>query len=551
MIFPFTTARWFCLFGNKDCYPTVSELLHQLIVHGARYHATRDALHFRDNTLSYEQLHDTQHRLARALCGLGLSRQERVAVYLPKQFETVVAFFAASQAGAVFVPVNPVLKAPQVGHILRDCNARILITSANRLTALEPELTGCHDLQHVVLVDDTLPKEAAHPQYESLTWKTLQADVAPAPVPGVIDADMAAILYTSGSTGKPKGVVLSHRNMVAGAKSVAQYLNNDEQDRLLAVLPFSFDYGFSQLTTAFHTGACAVLMDYLLPRDVTKAVAKHRVTGLAAVPPLWVQLGRLEWPDEAVQSLRYITNSGGAMPTATLRELRRKLPSTRVYLMYGLTEAFRSTYLPPEELDRRPESMGKAIPNAEVMVVREDGAPCAPGEPGELVHRGALVAMGYWNDPQRTAERFRPAPGQSPGIPLPETAVWSGDSVKMDEDGYLYFIGRKDDMIKTSGYRVSPTEIEEVVYASGHVGEAVALGIPHPALGQAIVVAATARDNGVLDSDGLLSECKKQLPNFMVPAAIEQLAELPRNPNGKIDRKALVQQFHDMFNNAQ
>ena len=358
---------------------------------------------------------------------------------------------------------------------------------------------------------------------------------------------MAAILYTSGSTGKPKGVVLSHRNMLAGAYSVAEYLGNHADDRLLAVLPFSFDYGLSQLTTAFVVGARAVLMDYLLPRDVVNTVTREGITGLAAVPPMWVQLAQLEWPQAAVDSLRYITNSGGAMPRATLDTLRRSLPKTAPFLMYGLTEAFRSTYLPPVEIDHRPDSMGKAIPNAEILVVREDGTPCAPGEPGELVHRGALVGLGYWNDPVKTAERYRPAPGQNPGLPIPELAVWSGDTVRMDEEGFLYFIGRKDDMIKTSGYRVSPTEVEEVIYGSGQVAEAAALGIPHPGLGQAVVaVIKPLRED--FNENELITHCKQHLPNFMVPLQVTaRSGDLPRNPNGKIDRKRLVEELSNLF----
>jgi acyl-CoA ligase (AMP-forming) (exosortase A-associated) len=368
----------------------------------------------------------------------------------------------------------------------------------------------------------------------------------------VIDADMAAILYTSGSTGKPKGVVLSHRNMVAGAKSVAQYLENRPGDRILSALPLSFDAGFSQLTTAFHVGARVTLMNYLLPRDVLNAIVQERITGLTAVPPLWIQLAQLNWPPTVTEHLRYIANTGGRMPKATLDKLRAALPKTLPFLMYGLTESFRSTYLPPAELDRRPDSIGKAIPNAEVLVVREDGTPCAPGEPGELVHRGALVSLGYWNDPEKTAERFKPVPGQPQGLVMPEIAVWSGDTVRMDEEGFLYFISRRDEMIKTSGYRVSPTEVEEVIYATGLVGEAAALGIPHPVLGQAIVVVATARDGVRLDTEELLTQCRQQLPAFMVPAHVTVRAgSLPRNPNGKIDRKLLANEMQDLFESGQ
>jgi acyl-CoA ligase (AMP-forming) (exosortase A-associated) len=369
------------------------------------------------------------------------------------------------------------------------------------------------------------------------TWDELVSDHNSTQLHRVIDADMAAILYTSGSTGSPKGVVLSHRNLVTGAHSVAQYLANNAEDRLLAVLPLSFDYGLSQLSTAFHAGASVVLLDHLFASDVVAAVADEQITGLAAVPPLWTQLADLSWPGE---SLRYITNSGGAMPAITLGKLRMQLPRTQVFLMYGLTEAFRSTFLPPSELDRRPGSIGKAIPNAEVLVVGADGTECAANVPGELVHRGALVAMGYWNAPDLTAQRFRVAPDSASELSIPEIAVWSGDTVRKDEDGYLYFIGRNDEMIKTSGYRVSPTEIEEVILQSPLAAEAVAFGIPHPTLGQAIAVIIVAPADGHGDTQALLDMCRKLLPAFMVPVHVEWRSTLPRNPNGKYDRKRLA-----------
>ncbi|MBK8962548.1 MAG: acyl-CoA ligase (AMP-forming), exosortase A system-associated [Candidatus Competibacter sp.] len=524
----------------------MATLLHELIFEQASRRPEAVAIAHRQAVLDYAGLAQQVQAAACGLLDLGLKRSERVAVYLPKQFETVVALFAAAAAGAVFVPVNPLLKPEQVMHILRDCNVRILITARGRADRLNLDPAACPDLRALVLVDEPIDPPARQ-ALQRLRWQTLLAagsDLKPA---RVIDLDMAAILYTSGSTGKPKGVVLSHRNMLSGAYSVTRYLDNRADDRLLAILPFSFDYGLSQLTTAFVVGARAVLMDYLLPRDVITAVARDGITGLAAVPPMWVQLARLDWPAAAVESLRYFTNSGGAMPRATLNALRRRLPETTPYLMYGLTEAFRSTYLPPEEIDHRPDSIGKAIPNAEILVVRADGSPCAPGEPGELVHRGSLVAQGYWNDPDKTAERFRPLPGQNPALPLVEMAVWSGDTVRIDQEGFLYFIGRKDDMIKTSGYRVSPTEIEEVLYDSGLVAEAAALGVTHPALGQA-VVAAVKPLRATCTEHELINHCKDRLPNFMVPLQVViRQTDLPRNANGKIDRKMLAGELRDLF----
>lgn len=520
-------------------------LFHELIFNTAKRYGDNEALVYQEQRLSYAALAQEVNLAANALLALGLGKGERLAVYLEKRFETVIALFGASAAGGVFVPINPLLKAEQVAYILKDCNVRILVTSGDRLDLLTSVLPECHDLRAVIVVGATgnLPSVAsAH----VIRWQealTMKGSIYPY---RSIDIDMAAILYTSGSTGKPKGVVLSHRNLVTGARSVSQYLGNNRDDRILSVLPLSFDYGLSQLTTAFNVGATNVLMNYLLPRDIVNEVIRENISGLAAVPPLWIQLAQLKW--EGVPSLRYITNSGGAMPRATLDQLRRIFPKTRVFLMYGLTEAFRSTFLPPEEVDKRPDSIGKAIPNVEVLVLREDGSHCAPGEPGELVHRGPLVSMGYWNDTEKTAKCFRFLSPRQAGLTIPEVAVWSGDTVRMDEEGYLYFIGRSDDMIKTSGYRVSPTEIEEIVYATECISEAAAIGVPHPTLGQAIVVVAVAVEGMKLDSETVLSACKRHLPAFMVPSLVVlRQGHLPRNPNGKIDRKSLALELQHTF----
>jgi len=522
------------------------ELLHDLIQPQAEQRPDAIAVRHVKKHLSYAALAEQVQNVACGLLQAGLTRSERVAVYLPKRLETVSALFGISLAGGVFVPINPLLKPEQVAYILRDCNVRVLFTTADRVALLGSVLAECHDLHSLIVFDEVDYNPPHFPHLDFIAWEALtNSPMHPFPRRG-IDKDMAAILYTSGSTGKPKGVVLSHRNLLSGAHSVTQYLGNRADDRLLAVLPLSFDVGFSQLSTAFAVGGCAVLMDYLLARDVVNAVAREEITGLTAVPTLWTQLANLPWPEAARHSLRYIANTGGAMPRATLTALRQALPRTQVFLMYGLTEAFRSTYLPPTELDRRPDSIGKAIPNAEVMVVREDGSLCAPGEPGELVHRGATVGLGYWNDPSRTAQRFRPAPGQASGLPLTEPAVWSGDTVRMDEQGFLYFIGRQDDMIKTSGYRVSPTEVEEIIYASGLVAEAAALGVPHPVLGQAVIAVIKPLHPNDFKATDLIAHCRRQLPSFMVPIQVLSRDSLPRNPNGKIDRQQLAGELQQL-----
>jgi acyl-CoA ligase (AMP-forming) (exosortase A-associated) len=391
---------------------------------------------------------------------------------------------ACARAALVHVPINPVLKRAQVAHILADSGAELRLPPSN------------------------------------------------------VDPDaLAALLYTSGSTGRPKGVMLSHANMWLGALSVAHYLGLGGDDRTLAVLPLSFDYGQNQLLSSWAAGACAVPLDYLTARDVVRAIDRHEITTLAGVPPLWVQLIESEWPAAALYRLRRLTNSGGRLPASMVRRMREMFPAAEIFLMYGLTEAFRSTYLDPGLVDLHPDSIGTAIPFAEVMVVDHNGALTAPDEPGELVHAGPLVAKGYWNDAVRTAERFKSAPSASRegGI-----AVWSGDRVRRDAAGLLYFVGREDSMIKTSGNRVSPTEVEEGAIASGIVAEAVALGIPDDRLGEKIVLIArpmSGRDPP--PDEELRAHLKRELPNFMQPAAILWRTELPRNANGKLDRERL------------
>lgn len=499
------------------------------------------AITYRESTSTYGELRRAVLGVSSGFARLGAERGARVAVFLEKRHELVTTILGASAAGLAFVPINPVLKARQVEHILRDSGAAILVTSADRWRALTATGAEVSSLRHVVLVGGAATHEEGS-EADTVPWDVLTAPGGPgeqsvAPVRS-IDLDLGAILYTSGSTGGPKGVALTHRNLLAGADSVNAYLHNGPDDVLLAVLPFSFDAGLSQLTTGLAAGAHVVLTNYLLPRDVVKLCAQHGVTGLTCVPPLWRQIADQEWV-EAGRTLRYFANTGGRLPRTVLDRLRSAFPSAAPFLMYGLTEAFRSTYLDPDEVDRRPDSIGRAIPNAEILVVAPDGSLAGPGEVGELVHRGVLVAMGYWNDPVRTAERFRPVPGSRTGWGAPEIAVWSGDLVRTDDDGFLYFVGRADEMIKTSGYRVSPTEIEEVAYATRLVGDAVALGIPDDDLGQSILLVVTAPEGSVVDVERLLAAVRKEVPRYMVPSEVVVVEEVPRGPNGKFDRATL------------
>lgn len=439
----------------------------------------------------------------------------RVATWAAKGELTCLMPLAAARAGVIHVPINPLLKRAQVAHILADSGAVLLIATPARLATLEPGDLPCPALaEGDVGEGPPLPPSSANPQ------------------------DLTAILYTSGSTGRPKGVMLSHANLWLGAQSVATYLDLQPDDRALAVLPLSFDYGQNQLLSAWYAGASAAPLDYLTPRDVVKAVERHAITTLAAVPPLWVQLTEAPWPADTAARLRRLTNTGGALTVDLVRRMRALFPQARLFAMYGLTEAFRSTYLDPALIDTHPTSMGRAIPHAEILVVNDEGQIAADNQEGELVHTGPLVAQGYWQDPARTAERYRPAPQ---GSLYGGTAVWSGDRVRRDADGLLYFVGRRDAMIKSSGNRISPQDIEDAALATGLVAEAVALGIPDPRLGHAVHLIVRAAPGAVDPQADLPRRLAADLPNFMHPTAIHWKDAMPIGPNGKLDRTGLYQ----------
>lgn len=477
-----------------------------ILLDGAR---NAPALVTKSVTMTYDDAERRVGQLAAALDTFGFPAGARVATWLPKTADACLMPLAAARAGLVHVPINPVLRRGQVGHIIKDSGASLLLTSAERAATLREDdrPAGCRLW---------LDSEAS----------AIQAISPVAPSDAHTDA-LAAILYTSGSTGRPKGVMLSHANLWLGAVSVAHYLRLQGDDRTLALLPFGFDYGQNQIFSSWKAGGCVYPLDYLLPRDVKTAVEHHAITTLAAVPPLWLQLVEIEW-GRAGRTLRRVTNSGGALTPTLIGPLRTAFPDAAIFPMYGLTEAFRSTFLSPELVEQHPTSIGQAIPFAEVMVVGPDGE---AAERGELVHAGPLVAQGYWQDSVRTQLRFRPAPRWSVSG---GQAVWSGDTVYR-ENGLLYFIGRDDEMIKSSGHRISPLEIEESAMASGEAREAVALGVPDERLGQAIHLVV----RGTGDSDAIVTYLKRELPSYMQPRSIRWLDVMPINANGKVDRAAI------------
>lgn len=451
-------------------------------------------------TLTYAALEEAVGRMADRLVALGLRPGDRVATWMGKTMLACVAPLACARAGLVHVPINPVLRRAQAEHILADSGARLLIANRARADTLEALPEQVVALEEWIDGDRALPPGSAAPD------------------------DLAALLYTSGSTGRPKGVMLSHANLWLGAVSVAHYLGLSASDRTLCVLPLAFDYGQNQLLSTWAAGGEAIAFDYLLPRDVVRAVERRRATVLAGVPPLWVQLAEQEWGG-AGASLKTLTNSGGHMPEPLVRRLRSVFPEAKLHLMYGLTEAFRSASLDPALVDEKPDAVGIAIPFAELSVRRADGSKAEAGEEGELVHAGPLVAQGYWGDAERTAQRFR------------NGAVWSGDRAVVGADGLLRIRGRDDAMIKVSGHRVSPSEIEEAALASGVVEDCAAFGVKDERLGQRIVLVAVAKGEGA--EDRLQRWFAAELPAHLRPSEVRWVDALPLSPNGKIDRAAL------------
>ncbi|MDQ0837649.1 acyl-CoA ligase (AMP-forming), exosortase A system-associated [Sphingomonas faeni] len=508
-----------------------------------------DAVALVDKTgaMTFAELEAGVGALAGWLAGRGLLAGDRVATWLPKTRAACLMPLAVARAGLVHVPVNPLLRRAQVAHILGDSGARLLVTQGARAGTLNegdvPDGCSIVDEADLPLVPRRRPG-SSWDDADGVAQRAVTMVLPTGPWPplgnreretmGPSDADpdtLAAILYTSGSTGRPKGVMLSHANLWLGAISVAHYLKLEPEDRVLGVLPLSFDYGQNQLFSTWAAGASVAPLDYLVARDVVKAVERVGATTLAGVPPLWVQLLETDWPAETAARLKRLTNSGGALTPRLVHGLRERFPAADVYAMYGLTEAFRSTYLDPALIDAHPDAMGRAIPFAEVLVVKANGTRAAPGEAGELVHAGPLVARGYWRDVERTAQRFRPAPDGN-GM-----AVWSGDTVVEGEDGLLRFVGRDDEMIKSAGNRISPLEVEEAVLAGGEAREAVAVGVPDERLGQAIVVMLAGDANG---EAALRARLRTALPSFMQPGAYLWRDELPGNANGKLDRSAIA-----------
>jgi amino acid adenylation domain-containing protein len=467
--------------------------------------------------IGYQALASRSRAIAAALRRAGVHPGDRVAILLRRDIDAAAAFFGVLAAGGIVVVVNDLLRPRQIEHILNHSSAAVLLTSAE----ITDRLPRALDTKATVIDAKELPASGEFP-----------------PVPR-IGSDVAQIVYTSGSTGLPKGVTFSHGNLWAGMRAVVSYLGITARDRIASLLPFSFDYGLNQLLCAAGTGATLVIERSPVAARVVRMLEKHEVTVVAAVPPLWLQFLSVDrFCARRIESLRVLTNSGGRIPTDAVRALRRCQPHADVVLMYGLTEAFRSTYLDPRRVDRKPNSIGQAIPGAEILVVDEELAPCPPGAHGQLVHRGPTVALGYWNDAEATARVFRSNPLRPDGTPDSERVVFSGDLVYRDEEGDLFFVGRNDAMIKTLGYRVSPDEVVDVLYASGEIVEAIVASEPDELRGARIVAYVVLTERGRLER--LKDFVAHELPSHMRPTTIEVRRELLRTTSGKHDARATV-----------
>ncbi len=486
-----------------------------------------------DRSITYGALAETVDDLAITLRDLGVLPGDRVIVHLRKSIDEVAAMFAVWRLGAVVVNVNQQWTADQVCYVANDCRATAAIVPAAVATALAARDLP-PSLAHVLVRGGAAPTDQRFSP-----WVT-QAQTAAKLTPFSGDPGaLCAIIYTSGSTGKPKGVMLSHRNIRIGAISVVEYLGLDATDRLLSVLPYSFDAGLNQLTTMLRVGGVIVHQPVTLPSEIVRTAQRHKVTGIAGVPPLWATIARyLADAPTHLPELRRITNTGGKITPDILDLLPKVFPGVDIYLMYGLTEAFRSTFLPPDRFQEKKGSIGRAVPHADIYVVQSGNGLAGPGEQGELVHAGPLVSLGYWERPEDTAKRIRPCP-ELKHLIGDHVVVWSGDIVRLDEDGDLWFVGRMDDMIKTMGFRLSPTEVEDAAARTGLITEAVAFATDHPEMGQAVHLACVLQ--GPHDAATLRTACRKVMAPYMVPTHFHAWpGTMPRTASGKLDRPAVI-----------
>jgi len=511
-------------------------LLHDYLEHSADHAPDKIALVCMNQRLSYRDLDVRANALAHHLVTAGVTRGDRVMIYADNTVETVVSFWAVLKANAVACIVNPLTKRDKLNYLLNDCRPTALITDHHLYSQFEQPASASPHLRTVVISGPT-PTALLQKVPLGTDWHTALAahdGVAP-PRRMCLDVDLAAIIYTSGSTGDPKGVMLTHRNMLTAATSICTYLDVQEDEVILGVLPLAFDYGLYQMIMAFRAGARLVLeRSFAFPAHILKLMVTEGVTGFPGVPTLFAILAELKsLRDHDLSRIRYVTNTAANLPVKHILLLTELFPQARIYSMYGLTECKRCTYLPPQDLHRKPTSVGIAIPNTELWIVDEEGNKVGPEVVGQLVIRGATVMKGYWEKPEATAKKLRPGP--VPG----EQVLYTGDYAKLDEEGYLYFVGRMDDVIKSRGEKVAPKEVEHTLMNIPGVLEAAVIGVPDDLLGQAVKAFVVLEQGVDMDAKQLQKICQSQLENFMVPKFIDVVDSLPKTDTGKIKKTGL------------
>jgi amino acid adenylation domain-containing protein len=480
---------------------------------------------------TFRQVEGDSDRVACELQRLGVGRGDRVAVFMENSAELVVSVFGILKAGAVFVVINPTTKSKKLAYILSDCGVRALIAQSRLARVVEAAMAEAPSVQTVLWVGE--PPADARP---GRTFAQVLAEPHQSPAdPGLIDQDLCTIIYTSGSTGNPKGVMLTHRNLTNTAWAISTYLENVPDDVVICLLPLSFGYGLCQVLTGARVGFTVLLeRSFAYPYQTLQRMAEYGVTGLPAVPTVLATLLTLtEFNGERLSSLRYMSNAAAALPTSHIRRLQELFPRAKLFSMYGLTECTRACYLDPARLNEKLTSVGKAMPNCEAYVVDEQGRRVGSGVVGELVVRGANVMCGYWGNAEETARRLREA--DLPG----EKVLYTGDLFRMDEEGFLYFVARKDDIFKCKGEMVSPREIENVLYDLGAVAEAAVIGVDDPIDGKAIKAFVVPRDGAALTEQQIRRHCQANLENHLVPKFVEFRESLPKTDSGKITRIAL------------
>lgn len=511
-------------------------LVHKLFEDSVRKYPEKTALVFRKCRLTYAQIESAANRLSRFLLRQNVQKGDRIIVYLNNSVEAVLSIYGILKAGGCFVVVNRSTKPNKLAYIINNCQAKGLITDGKSFQNNDSHHLGNLPTVQFVIATEEMRNNCNcdYPVYQFGEIQKLESDDSPDV--RCIDQDLAALIYTSGSTGSPKGVISTHLNMVSAIRSITAYLENVPSDIILNVLPLSFDYGLYQVLMAFSFGGTIILeRSFAYPFEVVKKLLDEKVTGFPIVPTIsgiLIQLKSLR--NYSFEHLRYITNTGAHLPEHHIRKLRQIFPNAKIYPMYGLTECKRVSYLPPHMIDEKPGSVGIPMPNVEVSVVDENGEPVKPGEIGELVVRGTNVMQGYWGLPEETARVFRK--GKYPW----ERILYTGDLFRMDEDGYLYFVCRKDDIIKSRGEKVSPKEVENVIYEMEDVAEVAVVGVKDDILGQAIKAFVVPRNGARLTANQIKKYCASRLEDFMVPDIVEFRENLPKTTSGKIDKQLLM-----------